>query len=661
MNLTTLPLSALQPSPQNVRKTGGKSIPELAANIRAVGLMHNLVVRTGIDGKYEVVDGSRRVAALRVLIEQDHLPASYEAPCAIMAANTDERATEASLSTFIMREALHPADQFEAFRDLVERGTSIADVAAHFGVTELFVKQRLKLANVSPRLFDLYRQGGMDLEQLQALALTDDHEAQENVWDKTTHRHEREPMELRRRLTSAEVRANSELAVFVGLDAYVAAGGAVRKDLFSTNDDAYLTDPKLLRELAQQKLALVAAAVEKEGWSWVEAHLTLDHSQLYEYQAHPSRPIVTKPSKEVTDRKKAIAARLEQIHQEVGDLEQVEEWDEEAIDALRHEEDTLKLEVERLDRDLEKWSDKAKTEAGALVFLSHFGLQVHRGRLRPGQQAKGDKVTGTPKADKPAAPKKTELGEPMIRRLSAHRTLALQALVSTNVDVALPLLIHAMANRLLFNNSGGSALHINPTNSFESHDLHIRAGAKDLADGVAWKAMKAGVDVWLKKGLPKNSDAMREWIFKQSRDTQLQLLAFLTALTLEAGHGKNGRVPAADAIAGILKLDMAKYWQPTPDTFLAQVPKALVIEAIKETCGKADADKLSDAKRDEVIASAGKLLQGKGWLPKVLRGPNYGAKPQLAAPAPKSAKAPAAKKAPAKKAKTAVKKKPAKK
>jgi hypothetical protein len=56
---------------------------------------------------------------------------------------------------------------------------SIDEVAAHFGVTTLFVRQRLKLANVAPRFVEDYRAGALQLEQLEALAITDDHAAQE--------------------------------------------------------------------------------------------------------------------------------------------------------------------------------------------------------------------------------------------------------------------------------------------------------------------------------------------------------------------------------------------------------------------------------------------------------------------------------------------------
>ena len=78
---------------------------------------------------------------------------------------------------------MHPADQFTAFQQLVAAGLGFEEIAARFGVTPITVRQRLKLANVAPRLFELYRTDEINLDQLMALAVTDDHVAQERVWD----------------------------------------------------------------------------------------------------------------------------------------------------------------------------------------------------------------------------------------------------------------------------------------------------------------------------------------------------------------------------------------------------------------------------------------------------------------------------------------------
>jgi ParB family transcriptional regulator, chromosome partitioning protein len=153
--LLLIPLDALRPSARNVRKSGGTSIPELAASIVRVGLLQNLTVTAAPDGDhYEVVAGRRRLAALKLLVKRRKLARNHEMPCLVV---PDAAARTVSLTENVQREAMHPADQFEAFAALVAEGRPIEDIAADFGVTPLVVQRRLKLANVSPRLLADYR------------------------------------------------------------------------------------------------------------------------------------------------------------------------------------------------------------------------------------------------------------------------------------------------------------------------------------------------------------------------------------------------------------------------------------------------------------------------------------------------------------------------
>src|SRR5438876_167736 len=88
------------------------------------------------------------------------------------------------------------------------------------------IRKAGKLASVAPSLLDAYRRDEIDLDQLMALAIADDHAAQEKVWTElpTWNRH---PSTIRRLLTQAHVEASDRCARFVGIDAYVGAGGQV--------------------------------------------------------------------------------------------------------------------------------------------------------------------------------------------------------------------------------------------------------------------------------------------------------------------------------------------------------------------------------------------------------------------------------------------------
>lgn len=136
-------VSKLVKSPLNVRKTAPATADEeLKASVHAHGLMQNLVVTEGKKGKYLVIAGARRFEALKAPQSEGKLPADHTVPCQIV---TEEHAAEMSLAENVVRAAMHPADEFEAFAALYQSGRTVAFIAERFGTTEKHVWQRLKL------------------------------------------------------------------------------------------------------------------------------------------------------------------------------------------------------------------------------------------------------------------------------------------------------------------------------------------------------------------------------------------------------------------------------------------------------------------------------------------------------------------------------------
>ena len=136
----------------------------------------------------------------------------------------------------MQRAALHPLDQFRAFVALRENGQGNEEIAAAFFVTPQVVKQRLKLASVAPALLELYAEDEMTLEQLMAFTVNPDHKRQIQVWDAIKSPWNKKPYQIPRMLTETSVRASDRRAVFVGVDAYQAAGGTMLHDLFQGDD-----------------------------------------------------------------------------------------------------------------------------------------------------------------------------------------------------------------------------------------------------------------------------------------------------------------------------------------------------------------------------------------------------------------------------------------
>ena len=186
-DIRDIPLSQLELSPDNVRKTpaDASAFTELKASIAAHGLLENLIARAmepGTDcvARYAVIAGGRRLAAMQALAAEGALDEDHPVPCRMI--EDIMAAEEVSLAENSVRAAMHPADQVEAFRRLADAGSTAAAIAARFGVSERTVEKRLRLGNAAPVLLEAYRAGEIDLETLMAFAVTTDHARQSAVW-----------------------------------------------------------------------------------------------------------------------------------------------------------------------------------------------------------------------------------------------------------------------------------------------------------------------------------------------------------------------------------------------------------------------------------------------------------------------------------------------
>ena len=200
-------------------------------------------------GMFEIPAGGRRYRALELLVKQKRLAKTAPVPCVVRDPATDILAEDDLLAENIQRAPLHPLDQFRAFQAMREKGRSEEDIAAAYFTSVSVVKQRLRLASVSPALLDIYAEDGMSLEQLTAFTVSADHARQEQVWQAIAGSWSKEPYLIRRMLTEKTVRASDKRAVFVGLDVYEAAGGIVLRDLFQQDDGGWLESVTLLDSL----------------------------------------------------------------------------------------------------------------------------------------------------------------------------------------------------------------------------------------------------------------------------------------------------------------------------------------------------------------------------------------------------------------------------
>ena len=280
---TEVPLSHLVLGRDNVRRTNPLiDIPVLAALIKSQGVLQRLLVRDNGDGKYRVVDGKRRRAAIKLLLQSGDWPKGQVIPVKVLSAEHND--TEVGLAANMSRVEMHPADTFEAFRRRVEdEGVTPEVIAARFGYSVSTVRGFLKLANVSPRLMRDFKKDEVTLDQMKALAITDDHKRQEAVFYDTPE-HLRQPRTLRRLLMEGRLGVGDRFVRFVGIEAYEQAGGAVTRDLFGEDGDLYIEDAALMRKLATAKLEEEAARLRQQGWKWVEVRPDITAADLRAYR-----------------------------------------------------------------------------------------------------------------------------------------------------------------------------------------------------------------------------------------------------------------------------------------------------------------------------------------------------------------------------------------
>lgn len=576
MQIQTIPLAQLKHSKLNVRRTGGKSVDELAASIRAIGLQQNLGVVQAGKG-YEVVFGGRRLRAIQALAKAGELPESLAEgiPCTVLSA---EEAHEASLAENTLREAMHPLDQFRAFAEMAEAGKPVADIAAAFGVTERVVEGRMRLARVSPKLLKVYGEGGMTLEQLQAFAVTDDHAAQEHVWKAASYDYAREPAQLRRELLSRAVTDEDVRVRLVGLEAYEAAGGAVKRDLFS--DTVLVLDEGLLDRLVEQKLAEVVEAVKAEGWSWVEV------GERPRWDAPCIQPA------------KDRAEDDELTPNEIA-----------AMDAAAEAGDALA--VDAIEEAARTWPEGAKERAGAVVYLGYNGVVIYRGILRDGEafdqggDDEDEDEEGLP--EDPAPPQKAERDPAawpgnVVADLTRMRTGELRvAMIRDPQKAVLALTAHLAEDwRMEYGtHASGITIHHHKAPEIEGYT--------------------AAAELWRKR-LSFDGPVL-DWLVQQPWDTVLVLLAFLVSESVDIVVSHPSMVGKGNALCTLFGLDLSRTWRPDAE-LLKRVPGPAILAALEEAgMPESDLAACRKLKKAELAGRAAGYLANTTWMPECLRLP----------------------------------------
>jgi ParB family chromosome partitioning protein len=231
----------------------------------------------------------------------------------------------------------------------------------------------------------------------------------------------------------------------------------------------------------------------------------------------------------------------------------------------------------------ERWNPEDIARAGAVIGIGHGGrLSVERGLVFAEDETApttgGKAATGKTGRKMNGSP---ALSDKLVEDLTAHRTAALRVVLAENADVALVAVGHALALPLFYDPyEDGTCL------ALRLDSIELRGSAEGIEEGLAAIKLAARHELWTRH-LPATASGLWDWLLSQDTAFRLDLLAVCAGCSVNAVRKRHERehterLPHADRLASALSLDMAAWWQPTATSYLARVPKALALEAVRE-------------------------------------------------------------------------------
>lgn len=605
-------VNSLVQSALNVRKQApdATKLAELAESIKAVGVLQNLVAFTQPDGLLAVAAGGRRLAALQQLLAAGDIDNDYLVPAKVV---SEDMAVTLSLTENSHREDMHPADQIRAFMTLSESGKTAAQIGSVLGYTTRHVQKCLRLAGMAPALLEALSTDVINLDQLQALSASEDHQRQLNVWQNALagYSYEQRPEALRREVLCDEISAENNIQLsFVGREAYELAGGDFRYDLFT--DEGFITDPALLERLTREKLHTVAKEIaDAEGWKWSEGRLSMIRPYGEDAQQYRLEP---QPKAELTGVEHTQIAEWEAERNALEDTE-------ENIDRIMQLNENIELLTEQAEN--RAWVYVDRIRGGVVASLKDGALCIQRGVMLRVEVEKAQQVADqTALSPLDAKPKNDEerqrdpveaISLPLLTKVSSERTLAVQAALMQQPEKSVALLAWTLCLNVF-----GSGAYSKPAQiSLTCKHYSLTNDAPSGKEGTAFQVlMQEGerLEALLPQGWTQDFTSF----FTLNTTDLTALLGFCTACSLDGVQSRDmGHTSCSplDALETALDFHMRDWWQPTKANFFDHLKKPQIIDALNEagqTGAARDADKM---KKGDAAELAENKMEGNRWVP----------------------------------------------
>jgi len=283
IDLKFIPFSALHISKLNMRHS--ETVPEIddiLPSVKERGIRQPLIVRreggTAKKPKYGIVAGRRRYFCLAAIAADGTDVA--DVPCCVMDAKDDALAIETSIIENVARLAPTEMEQYEAFKVLSDKGQSVDDIAAVFGITTNSVKRRLALGALIPDVREAYTNQQIDAASIRALTMAT--EEQQTEWLALFNSDDYCPTgnQLKAWLTGGGV-ITTDKALFDVTD----YSGTILTDLFG--EHGQFADTEHFWEVQNAAIANAIEAYKADGWKEVILGERGHYFPQYSHVHHP--------------------------------------------------------------------------------------------------------------------------------------------------------------------------------------------------------------------------------------------------------------------------------------------------------------------------------------------------------------------------------------
>ncbi len=610
MTHLTLTAAQLRISPSNVRKIGKKdSVTALLASITAHGLLNNLLVKPADDkGIYDVFAGGRRLRAIQQGIKTKQLPKDFAIMVTVHDGAVSED-TEKSLAENLIRFAMTPADECRAFLDSINDDGDIEAVANRFGQTIRYVEGRLRLARLAKPIFDALAKGDISLEVAIGYCATPDQTKQLAVWKQVKGTHQNNYASVRRLINDGAIESTHPIALFVGEDAYVAAGGEIARELFTANEQSDWLNGALARELAEGKMIAAASQAQiEQGLGWITPTLEVNVPWQQTDKLHPywgQKAVLTEAQ---TERAAAIDAQCDALE---ALLECGDDQDQATIDAAEQCR-ALEIEYNAITKQAEVIPDDDKPFVGTFMMLERDGTARLHHQLYTTQAPNRVKYGADDNGGKGSkSHTQSEAGENfsarLIDELAVQRRDILALYLAGDPALALDVTIFQLASSVL----GDRALDTDCTIAVNRlNDPNIGEVASSHA-ALALDQIAATLDTsWA-----HHSDGVAAFTAFRAipEDGKVAWLAYATAKSLQAARHSVKPSAFQYHIAAMLEVDVAAHWRPTAENYFDRVPKASILATLGSFGDAALVGRFSASKKGDLAKAAEKICAGDSF------------------------------------------------